>query len=134
MLARSDLVVDVLHRDPHRLEVGDRPLPPVGREVQRRLVEIPGPIEELRLLEALQVEELELRTDVERVPELARPLELTLQHGARVALEGRAVGVHDVTEQPRDLGLGLPGDQLERRGIGDRDHVGLLDPAEPVDR
>ena len=134
MLAGRDLVMDVLDGDAHRLEVLHGALAVVGRDVERRLVEVPALIEELGSSSALEVEELELRADVERVAEVGRASELPLQHAARIAVERRAVGVEDVAEHPRDRMLGLPRDQLERRGVGHRDHVGLLDPAEALDR
>ena len=89
VLARRDLVVHVLDRDAHRLEVLHRALAVVGRDVERRLVEVAALIEERRVVDRLEVEVLELRADVERVAEVGGALELPLQHAARVAVERR---------------------------------------------
>ena len=51
-----------------------------------------------------------------------------------VALEGRAVEVGDVAEDPGHLRVVVvPGQQLERLGVGPGQDVGFLDPAEAVD-
>src|SRR5262249_14488140 len=77
-----------------------------------------------------------LGANVERVEaEVAHALERAPQDVARVALVGRAVGRHDVADHPGDLRLALlPGHHLEGVGIGDCDHVRLLDRVEPGDR
>ena len=57
------------------------------------------------------------------------------QHLAWVAVERRAVEMVDVAEHARLGGAGLaPREELERVGIGDRQHVSFLDAREPVDR
>ena len=66
VLAGRDLVMDVLDRDPHRLEVLDGSLAVVGGDVQRRLVEVAALVEELGLLLGAEVEVLELWAYVER--------------------------------------------------------------------
>ena len=134
VLAGCDLVVHVLDGDAHRLQVQHRALAVVGRDVERRLVEVAALVQRCRVVDALEVEVLELRSDVEREAQVRRALQLALQHAARVSVERRSVRVVDVAEHPGHGLLRLPRDQLERRGVGDRDHVGLLDPAEPLDR
>ena len=62
-------------------------------------------------------------------------LHVAAQHLPWVALERCAVEAVDVAEHPRLGGAGFaPRDQLERVGVGDRQHVGFLDAREPVDR
>ena len=63
------------------------------------------------------------------------------QDVARVALVRGAVGLDDVADHAADLGAELvavlvdrPRHQLERRRVGDRDHVRLLDRVEAGDR
>jgi hypothetical protein len=134
VLRRRDLVVDVLDRDPHRLEVLHGPLAVVGGDVERRLVEVPPLVQERGILERLEVEVLELRADVEGEAPVRRARELALEDPARVAGERRAVRLDDVAEHPRHRVLGLPGDQLEGGRVGEGDHVGFLDAGEAVDR
>ena len=50
MLTRPDLMVRVLHRDPHRLETEDRGFPKVVPRVYRVQVKISGLIQEKRLI------------------------------------------------------------------------------------
>ena len=65
---------------------------------------------------------------------LAGPVEVAAQDLAGIALEGRAVVVDDVAEDAGRHVVGLvPREQLEGVGIGDGEHVALLDPAEAVD-
>ena len=134
VLGRGHLVMDVFDRDPHRLQVDDRSLPHVGGHVEWSQVEIAAPVKKFSALGVLEIEVLELRADVEGEAELRRSLELLAQHVARIAVERTAVRVVDVAEHPGDLGFGLPGDDLERAGIGEGDHVRFLDPREPFDR
>src|ERR687886_554524 len=84
----------------------------------------------------LEEEVLELGADVEAVEaERAHPLERAPQDVARVALVGLPVRRDDVADHPRDLRLArLPRHELERVGIGDRDHVRLFDRVEAGDR
>jgi hypothetical protein len=79
--------VDVLDRDAHRLEVHDRALAVVRGDVQGRLVEVPPLVEERRIVLGLEVEVLELRSDVEGEPQIGGALELALEYAARVAVE-----------------------------------------------
>ncbi len=81
-----------------------------------------------------EVEVLHLGRGEERVPRRAGPFERAPQRVARVAFERRAVEVGDVAEDAGDLRVVVvPGQQLERLGVGPGQHVGFLHPAEPVD-
>ena len=126
-------MVGGLHGHPHGLEVLHRSLAQIGGHVEWREIEVAAPVQELGRLRALEVEELELRPHVVGEAEIRRPRQLPLQNLARVAVEGRAVGVVDVAEHPGDLGLRPPRDGLEGRRVGPGDHVGFLDPGEPLD-
>jgi hypothetical protein len=87
VLGGRDLVVDVLDRDPHRLEVHDRALAVVGGDVQRCLVEVPPLVEERRIVLGLEVEVLELRPDVEGESQVGGSLQLALEHAAGIPVE-----------------------------------------------
>src|SRR5437763_5762078 len=128
--------MDVLDRDPHRLERANRLLPQLARGVHRRHREVPALVERLRALVVAEKEVLELGPDVERVEaERRHPLERAAQHVARIALVGLPVGGDDVADHARDLRLALlPWHELEGVRIGDRDHVGFLDRVEARDR
>jgi hypothetical protein len=134
VLTGRDLVVHVLDGDAHALQVLDRALAVPGRDVERRQVEVAAAVEELGALARTEVEVFELGTDVEREPEVRRPLELALQDLAGVAVERRAVGLVHVAEHARHAGLAGVGDQLERGRVGHGHHVGFLDAAEALDR
>ena len=142
VLRGSDLVVVVLDRDADRLERVDRVVAHLGRGVLGGHREVAALVERLRVLVVLEEEVLELGADGERVEaELLHPLERGPEHVARVAFVGDAVRLDDVADEPRDLGAELvpvlvdgPRHQLERGGIGDRDHVRLLDRVEARDR
>ena len=142
VLRRGDLVVVVLDLDPDRLERRDRVVAHLGRRILHGHREVAALVDRLGALVVLEEEVLELRADVERVEaHLLHSLEGELEDVARVALVRRAVGLDDVADHAADLGAELvavivdgPRHQLERRRIGDRDHVRLLDPVEPGDR
>ncbi len=83
----------------------------------------------------LEVEELDLRPDVEGEAEGGGARQVALEHLARVAGEGRAVREVDVAEHARHAALArAPGQQLEGRGVGDRGHVALAGAGEALDR
>ena len=138
LLARSVLVEAVLDRDAHRLERADRLLAQRPGDVVGGQVEEAGVVERLRrdaLLRRGEVEELDVRGDVEDQPLLVGRLDVALEHVAAVAAERCAVEVVDVAEDPRLGGLGVAErQQLERVRIGDGQDVGFLDPREALDR
>ena len=138
LLARCVLVEAVLDGNAERLERADRLLAQLAGHVARGEIEVAALIDRHRRLagnQRLEVEELDVRRDVERQTVVVGLLHVTAQHLSRVALEGRAVEVVDVAEDPclRRLGV-APRQQLERVGVGHRQHVGFLHAREPVDR
>ena len=83
----------------------------------------------------LEQEELDLGVGVEGEAELRRPRQRALQHVARVGPAGRSVGHQDVAEHARGAGRFRPPRQdLERRRVRLGEHVGFVDPGEPLDR
>ncbi len=131
-------MVAVLDRDPHRLERVDGALAQVGGDVGGREVEVGRLVERLGCPGGIavgEVEELHLGGGVEAEAPIAGGVEVAAQHLPGIALECRAVEVDDVAEHAgrgaQPLG---PGQELEAVGIGLGEHVGLLHPAEAVDR
>ena len=116
VLAGRDFVVAVLDADAHLLEREDRLAAQVAGDVERRQVEVAALVERRRALsDVLEVEELQLRADVEGEAEVGGALELALEDVARVALERRAVRVLDVAEHAGDAALArAPGQELRR--------------------
>ena len=95
VLARTVLVERVLDRDAHRFEPQHGLLAQLRADVVRGEVEVAGGVEGLGALGAAEVEELHLGADEEREALLPGPLEVPLQHVARVAVErlaGEAAG------------------------------------------
>ena len=78
--------------------------------------------------------ELHLRRRVEREALLPGAVHVALQHVARVALERLLREVLDVAEHPGDRRVvAAPRHDLERVGVGDREHVGFLHAAVALD-
>ena len=135
MLARSVLVERVLHRDAHALEPQHRLLAQLRTDVVRGEVEVAGRVERLRFGAGAEVEELHLGPDEEGEALLPGPLEVPLQHEARIAQERLAGRGLDVAEHPGDDGFVVGRrEQLERVRVGLGDHVGFLDAAVALDR
>ena len=138
LLPGRPLVVAVLHRDAHRLQHRDRRPAEVMGDAVRSVVVVAAGIDRHRLLPRLgplpEQEELDLRVRVEGEPELGGPGQVALEHPAGVGVGRRPVGQQDVAEHPGDPGvLAAPRQQLERGGVRAQDHVGLVDPGEPLD-
>ena len=132
MLGRADLVMVVLDRDPHRLERPDRVAPDSRRGVEGRLREVAALVERLGAVLVLEQEVLRLRADVEGVEaHRLHPLERASEREARVAVVRLAVRRDDVADHPPFQAVRQ---DAERRRIGDRDHVRLLDRVEARDR
>ncbi len=129
VLAYANLVVAVLDPDAELLQRLHGLAPQRRRRVQRRQVEVAAVVEGLCAAGVLEVEELQLRSAVERVEaHLVGPLQRAAQDVARVAHVRVAVRRLNVADHAgRRLLLGAPGDHLERGGIGHGDHVRLLD-------
>ena len=135
VLRGRDRVVRVLHRHAQLLQVVDDPASEVAPDVERRQVEVRADVERLGRLRVAEQEVLDLGSDVERQAHVVRAGDRPPQDRARVALEQRALRRPDVAEHARHAGhAGPPREDLERRRVGVRDHVGLLHPGEPVDR
>ena len=135
VLARTVLVERVLDGDAHRLEREDRAAAELVGLVGVGEVEEAGVVERDRIRGRLEVEVLDLGAGEERVPVLARLLEVAAQHDAGVAVERLAGERADVAEHAGDRGVvAPPGDDLERGGVGHGEHVRLLDPGVPLDR
>ena len=135
VLRGADLVVDVLDRDPHRLERLDRVVAQVAGRVHRRHGEVAALVERLGAVVVLEEEVLELGADVEGVEAHRSP-------SARARAAGRAAGRPSygspsgvTTSQIIRATLWPPfGHQLEGRRVRDGDHVRLLDRVEARDR
>ena len=82
-----------------------------------------------------EVEVLDLRGGEEGEALVPGPVEVAAQDVAGTALEGGAVEVEDVAEDPghRDASSGCQGRIWNVLAIGPGQHVALLDPAEAVD-
>ena len=135
----SALVVAELHRDAHRLEHRDR----LAAEV--RALGLGGVVEEAAAVDrhrldavdrhVLEQVELDLGVGVEGEPLVGGRRQDALEDEARVGVRRGAVGHHDVAEHPRrGRPLAAPRQDLERRRVGLGEHVGLVDPREPLDR
>ncbi len=135
MLRRGHFVVGVLHLDAHGVQSVDGVAAQVATGVEGGEVEVAAVVEHLGAAAVLEVEELELGTDVHGVAQGLGLGHDFAQHVARVAVEGLAVGLLDVAEHAGGAaGAGAPGEQGEGAGIGVGHHVGFLDAGEAVDR
>ena len=142
VLRRRHLVVVVLDLDPDRLERLDRVVAHLGRRVLRGHREVAALVERLVPLSSSKRKYSSSGPTLNvSKPELPHALERAREDVARVALVGRAVRLDDVADHAADLGAELvavlvdgPRHHLERRRVGDRDHVRLLDPVEAGDR
>ncbi len=135
VLAGADLVVAVFDVDAEVLERSDGLLAQIDGEVSCGHVEVRAVVEQLGALIVREVVVLELRADVEGEAEIRSTLEHALEHIARISGIRRAVRAFDVAEHRRhERALIAPRQDLQGRGIGHRDHVGLLDACEALDR
>ena len=138
LLARAALVVAELHRDAHRLEHGDRLAAEVGAHRLRGVVEVAAAVDRHRLHAGLrgvlEQVELDLGVGVEGEALVGGLGQGPLEDVARVGVRRGAVGHHDVAEHPGGRrALAAPRQDLERRRVGLGQHVGLVDPGEPLD-
>jgi hypothetical protein len=129
VLRGSDLVVRGLHGDVETVERADGLLAQVVAQIGRQHVEVAALVDHFGGgAVTLEVEVLELGSDVELEPERAGAVELTAQHPARVALEGPVIAAEHVAEHEGGLLVVLrPGQDLERVPVGHGHDVGLLD-------
>ena len=71
-------MVAVLHTNAHLLQCEDRLAAQVRAGVQGRQVDVAALVEHGGVVGGLEIEELKLRADVERVPQIGGPLEIAL--------------------------------------------------------
>ena len=138
VLAGGDLVVAGLYFKAHLLQ-GEAYVAAGGLAVVHRAeVEVSclvaGLAGRLAVGVHLEEEKLALGADVEGIAHGSRALQHRLQHMARVADKGRAVGVIDVADEPRGApALGLPGQHHEGVRVGIEVLVALVDAGEALD-
>ena len=135
MLRRRRLVVGGLDRDPHLLQVLDRPPAEVGPEVLGGEVEVAAVVQRHRRIvagRAREQEELDLGPDLEAVALVGRRRQDPSEGLARVAGKRRAIGQARVAEHARDDRVRPPGQDLEGRRVGMEDHVALGQPGRPL--
>ena len=135
VLARRHLVVGEGDPDPELLEHQHRLAPEIGGLIERGQVEVAPLVERLGAAGILEVEELDLRGDVEGEAHAGRPRERALEHRPRVSREGLAPDPVDVAKHTCDCLLPrAPRQKLEGRLIGDGQHVRLARAREAADR
>ena len=121
MLTRRVLVLRVLDRDAHLLECEDAASAELARQVGDSQVEVATAVERDRRadrVEAVEVEVLDLRSDEEGVASLMGLAEHTVERKAWTALEGRAIDVDHVAEDPGHRGTVIvEREELEGRGV-----------------
>ena len=137
VLARGVLVLGVLDGDAHLLQGEDAALAEVARHVGGGELEVGAGVEghgRVRRVGVGEVEVLDLGGREEGEPLLPGAVEGPAQGVSGAAFEGSAVEVEDVAEDPgHGCVVGMPGEDLERLGVGPGEHVALLDPGEAVD-
>ena len=135
VLGRTAAVEGVLHGDGHLLERERGLAAQVVGHVARRKVKVAGGVERHGIHIIVKVEVLDLGTHVEDVALAIRALEDALEASARVAGERLARRRADVAEHTRHAALrGAPRQKLERLGIGEGEHVRLLEASKAVNR
>ena len=139
VLSFRDLVVARLDLEAHLLKHQADLAAHVAAVVDRRHIEVARSVRRARRRQALFVgfeeEKLHLRTDVECVPQFLRAAKRPFQNVARIADKRRAVGIVDVTDQPRRLVHGgLPRQDREGVEIGTQILIGFVDARKALDR
>ena len=130
-------MVGELHGDAHLLEHQDRPAPEFVRGAAGHVVEVSGVVRGGDAALRIPVDEVELDLWVEVAGEagLGDSRQLALENRSRIGAGGLAVGGQDVAEHAGDpVGSGSPGQHLEGGRVWGQQHVGLVDPREPLDR
>ena len=117
----------VLHGHGHLLEREDRVTTQVASGIAHRKIEVANVVERLGRVLVGEVVILQLGTNVEQVAGLLGLMEHATQRSARVAGEGLAIGSAHVAEHTGDAVVArTPRQNLEGRGIRERQHVGFL--------
>ncbi len=128
MLTGSDLVVTVLHLDAHLLQDENGIPPEIAGDVWRCQVEVTTLIQEFCVLGISEIEVFQLRSHVECITQIGRPLQIPLEDISWVAFEGLTSRSQDVAEHPGNSLLpGPPGEDLEGGGVGQSYHIALID-------
>ena len=127
-------VEGVLHGHGHLLERKDRVATQVARGVAHRKIEVAHVVERLGRALVGEIVVLQLGTNVEQVAGLLGLMEHAAQRSARVAGEGLAIGSAHVAEHTGDAVVArTPRQNLEGRGIRERQHVGFLGRGKALD-
>jgi hypothetical protein len=83
----------------------------------------------------LEHEEFRLHARFHRVPDRRCPVDHSLQHPARIALERISVRCVDIADETGNPALLVaPWKDLKGAEVGHQQHVGFLDADEPFDR
>ena len=124
----------VLHGYGHLLEREDRVAAQVAGGIAYRKIEVAHVVERFGRVLVGEVVILQLGTHVEQVAGFLGLVEHTAQGIARVAGEGLAIGCAHVAEHTGDAVVTrAPRQNLEGRGIGEREHVGFLGRGKALD-
>ena len=134
MLRATGGVEGVLHGHGHLLEREDRVATQVAGGIAHRKIEVAHVVERLGGVLVGEVVILQLGTHVEQVAGLFGLVEHAAQGIARIAGEGLAIGSAHVAEHAGDAVVArAPRQDLEGRGIGEREHVGFLRRGKALD-
>ena len=125
----------VLHGNAHLLECEHGVAAQVTSRIRLGKVKVAHAVQGLGNLIVLKVVILQLGTHVHDEPGLLGTVEHGTQALARVARKGLAVGGADIAEHARNAVVArTPRKHLERRGIGEGQHVGLFGRGKALDR
>ena len=134
MLRATGGVEGVLHGHGHLLERKDRVAAQVAGGVAHRKVKVAHVVERLGRVLVGEVVILQLGTNVEQVTGLLGLVEHATQGIARVAGERLAIGGAHVAEHAGDAVVArAPRQNLEGRGVGEREHIGFLGRGKALD-
>ena len=135
VLGRSAAVEGVLHGDGHLLERERGLATQVVGDVGRREVEVASLVQRHRLDVVVKVEVLDLGANVKDVALAVGALEDAFEATTGVTGKGLAGRRADVAEHARHAALGgAPGQELEGLGVGEGEHVGLLETSKAINR
>ena len=134
VLGATGRMEGVLHRHAHLLEHENGGATQVARGIGRSEVEIANIVQRLGRGLVREVVELDLGAHVHDVAVFLGLLEHTAQTLARIAGKRLAVRRAHVAEDAGDpVMAGAPGQDLERGGIGEREHIGLVGRGKALD-
>ena len=134
MLRAAGGVEGVLHGHGHLLEREDRVATQVAGGIAHRKIEVAHVVERLGGVLVGEVVILQLGTHVKQIASLLGLAKHAAQGVARVAGEGLAIGSTHVAENACNAVMArAPRQDLEGRGIGERQHVGFLGRGKALD-